>query len=85
MVQAQQMQLTAANMLMMNIQMNWLLLNEEAESGINPNSEDLDAEEDDGSVCNTLILNSVSTALQIYPNAIGTHNTGIKTAANDEI
>ena len=41
MVQAQQMQLTAANMLMMNIQMNWLLLNEEAESGINPNSEDL--------------------------------------------
>jgi len=51
MVQAQQNQLAATNMLMMNIQMNWLLLNEEAECGINPNSEDLDAEEDDG--CNT--------------------------------
>ena len=41
MSQAQQGQLAACNMLMMNIQMNWLLLNEEAESGINPNSEDL--------------------------------------------
>ena len=41
MVQAQQNQLAAASMLMMNIQMNWLLANEEAECGINPNSEDL--------------------------------------------
>jgi len=29
--------------------MNNLLGNEEAENGVNPNSEDLDAEEDDGS------------------------------------
>ena len=29
--------------------MNGLLSNEEAECGLNPNSEDLDAEEDDGS------------------------------------
>lgn len=28
--------------------MNYLLANEEAECGLNPNSEDLDAEEDDG-------------------------------------
>jgi len=28
--------------------MNGLLSNEEAECGLNPNSEDLDAEEDDG-------------------------------------
>ena len=41
MMQASQTRLTAANMLMTQIQMNYLLLNEEAELGINPNSEDL--------------------------------------------
>lgn len=30
--------------------MNYLLANEEAECGLNPNSEDLDAEEDDGNI-----------------------------------
>ena len=33
--------LTSANILLMNIQMNQLMLNDEAECGINPNSEDL--------------------------------------------
>jgi hypothetical protein len=61
MVQAQQNQLAATNMLMMNIQMNWLLLNEEAECGINPNSEDLDAEEDDGSI--SALIRSTTTGL----------------------
>ena len=39
--QLAQQRLTAANMLICNMQMNYLLLNEEAELGINPNSEDL--------------------------------------------
>lgn len=38
--------------------MNYLLANEEAECGLNPNSEDLDAEEDDG--CLILICRSVA-------------------------
>jgi len=59
--QMAQQRLTASNMLLCNIRMNYLLLNEEAEQGINSNSEDLgksllstwpfdevDAEEDDG-------------------------------------
>lgn len=36
-----QQRLTATNMLLCNMRMNYLLLNEEAELGINPNSEDL--------------------------------------------
>lgn len=63
MVQAEQNNLQATNMLMMNIQFNYLLENEEAEMGVSKNSEDLgksttsfywsnfvysDAEEDDG-------------------------------------
>jgi len=34
--------------------MNGLLSNEEAECGLNPNSEDLDAEEDDGIIKNPI-------------------------------
>mgnify|MGYP000429657586 CR=1 FL=1 len=63
MVQAEQNNLMATNMLMMNIQFNTLLENEEAEMGVSKNSEDIgkfikwfsnlillsiDAEEDDG-------------------------------------
>jgi len=48
MAQAQQNNLMATNMLMMNIQFNHLLENDEAEAGVSSNSEDLDAEEDDG-------------------------------------
>ena len=33
--------LTSINMLLMNIQMNQLMVNDEAECGLNPNSEDL--------------------------------------------
>jgi hypothetical protein len=33
----------------MNIQMNWILANEEAEAGLSADAEDIDAEEDDGS------------------------------------
>jgi len=50
--QMAQCRLMATNILMTNIQMNQILGNDEAESGINPNSEDLDAEEDDGSAIN---------------------------------
>lgn len=50
MVQLQQNNLMSTNLLMTNIQMNYLLANEEAECGLNPNSEDLDAEEDDGNI-----------------------------------
>jgi len=46
--QTAQTNLMATNLLLQNIRMNWLLTNEEAELGINANSEDLDAEEDDG-------------------------------------
>jgi len=54
MIQAQQGRLTAATTLLMNMQMNWLLLNEETENGLSAASEDIDAEEDDGCllVCN---------------------------------
>ena len=63
MVQAEQNNLMATNMLMMNIQFNTLLENDEAEMGVSKNSEDIgkfikwfsnliliciDAEEDDG-------------------------------------
>ena len=41
MVQAQQNNLVATNMLMMNIQFNHLLENDEAEAGVSSNSEDL--------------------------------------------
>jgi len=51
MIQLQQNKLAATSLLLTNIQMNHLLSNEEAECGINPNSEDLDLEEDDG--CST--------------------------------
>ncbi len=41
MSQLAQGRLSSANMLLMNIQMNYLLLNEETENGLNPLSEDL--------------------------------------------
>lgn len=41
MIQLQQNRLCSANVLLTNIQMNYLLSNEEAECGVNPNSEDL--------------------------------------------
>lgn len=41
MMQASQQKLTATNLLMTQIRMNYLLLNEEVELGLNPNSEDL--------------------------------------------
>jgi hypothetical protein len=41
MIQAAQQNLTAANMMMLNIQMNYLLLNDQTEAEVNPNSEDL--------------------------------------------
>jgi hypothetical protein len=46
-VQAEQNNLQATNMLMMNIQFNQLLKDEEAECGVS-STEDLEAEEDDG-------------------------------------
>jgi len=46
-------------MMMLNIQMNNLLNNDEAENGINPNSEDLDAEEDDGALTSTTRLTNL--------------------------
>jgi hypothetical protein len=49
MIQAAQQQLTAANMMLLNIQMNYVLMNDQTECEVNPNSEDLDLEEDDGS------------------------------------
>jgi hypothetical protein len=42
--------------------MNGLLSNEEAECGLNPNSEDLDAEEDDGPVI-SIINSSISATI----------------------
>jgi len=54
MIQLQQNKLAATSLLLTNIQMNHLLSNEEAECGINPNSEDLDLEEDDGATPNRL-------------------------------
>jgi hypothetical protein len=48
MIQAQQNRLVATNTLLMNMQMNWLLLNEETENGLSAAAEDIDAEEDDG-------------------------------------
>ena len=41
MIQAQQNRLVATNTLLMNLQMNWLLLNEEAESGLSADAEDI--------------------------------------------
>ena len=41
MIQMAQTQLTATNLLLQNIRMNALLLNDETENGVNPNSEDL--------------------------------------------
>jgi len=44
--------------------MNGLLSNEEAECGLNPNSEDLDAEEDDGIINSSIsatIIRSIRT------------------------
>lgn len=41
MVQLAQNKLTATSLLMQQIRMNYLLLNEEAENGLNSNSEDL--------------------------------------------
>ena len=41
MIQLQQNRLCSANILLTNIQMNYLLSNDEAECGVNPNSEDL--------------------------------------------
>ena len=41
MIQLQQNRLQAANCLLTQIQMNYLLSNDEAECGVNPNSEDL--------------------------------------------
>lgn len=41
MIQAAQQNLTATNMMILNLQMNYLLLNDQAESDVNPNSEDL--------------------------------------------
>ena len=41
MIQAQQGRLTAATTLLMNMQMNWLLLNEETENGLSAASEDI--------------------------------------------
>lgn len=46
-MQAEQNNLQATNMLMMNIQFNQLLKDEEAECGVS-STEDLEAEEDDG-------------------------------------
>jgi len=41
MIQLAQNKLSATNLLLTNIQMNYLLANDEAESGLSPNSEDL--------------------------------------------
>jgi len=41
MIQAAQQQLTAANMMLLNIQMNYVLMNDQTECEVNPNSEDL--------------------------------------------
>ena len=41
MVQAQQNRLVATNTLLMNMQMNWLLLNEETENGLSAAAEDI--------------------------------------------
>ena len=43
--------------------MNNLLGNEEAENGVNPNSEDLDAEDDDGPVI-SIINRSISALIR---------------------
>lgn len=48
-MQQQALQLSATNMLMRSIQLNHLIENDEAESGVVPNSgEDAEIEEDDG-------------------------------------
>ena len=41
MIQAQQNRLVATNTLLMNMQMNWLLLNEETENGLSAAAEDI--------------------------------------------
>jgi len=50
MIQVAQHRLVSANMLLTQIQMNYLLSNDEAESGVNPKSEDLGK-------CGTLLTN----------------------------
>jgi hypothetical protein len=50
-------------MMILNLQMNDLLLNDQAESGVNPDSEDLDLEEDDGPVI-SIINRSISALIR---------------------
>jgi len=51
--------------------MNNLLGNEEAENGVNPNSEDLDAEEDDGSVNTPNVMTQPQSDIKEATRAVG--------------